>query len=125
MKIIGILVGIILWPLFMARAMIEATKLAFTIQQYTRCNGCKQTVLRTSTILGYCSIECAAENNNAVEDVTEDVHNQSDWLVLQNAKYAQCNFDVFLDQSGFIYLQDFADIDNIQLKAVGHDGTSL
>ena len=125
MKIIGILVGLVLWPLFLVRAVIEATRLAFTIQRYTRCKGCRRTVLKENAILGYCSIECAAENSDAVEDITEDVHNQSDWLVLQNGKYTQCNFDVFLDQNGFIYLQDFVDVDNIQLKAIGHDGTSL
>ena len=120
-----IIIGLILWPLFIASAIIRATKLAFTLNQYTRCKGCRQTTLKENTIFGYCSIECASKHTDAVEDVTEDVRNQPDWLVLQNDKYTQCKFDVFLDQSGFIYLQDFADVDNIQLKAIGHDGTSL
>ena len=125
MKVAGIFIGLILWPLFLARAIIEATKIAFTIRQYTRCEGCGRAALKENTIFGYCSIECAAENNDAVEDVTEEIHNQADWVTLQNDKYVQRNFDVFLDQNGFIYLQDFSDVDNVMLKPVGHDGISL
>lgn len=117
-----IIIGLILWPLFIASAIIRATKLAFTLNQYTRCKGCGQTTLKENTIFGYCSIECASNHTNAVEDVTEDVRNQPDWLVLQNDKYAQCKFDVFLDQNGFIYLQDFSNTDDVMLKIVGTVG---
>ena len=84
-------------------------------------------MLKKDIILGYCSVECAAENSDAVEDITDEVneHAKSDWLTLQNDKYAKSKFDVFLDQNGLIYLQDFTDIDNIMLKAIGHDGVSL
>jgi hypothetical protein len=122
-----IIIGLFLWPLFIASAVIRATKLAFTLNRYTRCKGCRQTTLKESAIFGYCSVECAIENSDIVEDVTDEVneYSKSDWLTLQNDEYTHRSFDVFLDQNGFIYLQDFADIDNIILKVVGHDGTSL
>ncbi len=124
MTIIGILVGLILWPFFFVRAVIDATRIAFTIRQYTRCKECKKTTHKNDMIFNYC-VTCATTHLEGMKDVTEEVQNQSDWLTLQNDEYTQRNFDVFLDQNGFLYLQDFSNIDDIQLKAIGHDGISL
>ena len=125
MKIITILIALVFWPIFLVKAVIDATKMAFTIRNYTRCSGCKRPVLKENTILGFCTIDCAVENSNAVEDTTEVAHHQSDWMVLQNNEYTQQNFGVFLDEQGFIYLEDFSNTDEVTLKAVGHDGISL
>ncbi len=124
MTIIGILVGLILWPLFFVRAVVDATRIAFTIRQYTRCKECKKATHKNDMIFDHC-VTCATTHVEGMEDVTEEIRNQSDWLTLQNDEYTQRNFDVFLDQNGFLYLQDFSDADDIKLKVIGHDGISL